>query len=330
MTPSQKHRILSGMRPTGKLHLGHLVGALENWVSLQNEVESFFLIADYHALTTNPDSSRLSENSLDMLIDWLSVGIDPRRSPVFRQSKIKEHAELHLLFSMLITTARLERNPAVKEQVRDLNIEHMSYGHLGYPVLQAADILLYKGNLVPVGEDQVPHVEISREIARRFNVQYGVVFPEPEAKLTKFARLPGLDGSEKKMSKSAGNTILLSDSPEEIQKKMRTAVTDPQKVRRNDPGRPEVCLVYTYHQRFNAGAAPQIEADCRAGTLGCVDCKGRVAAAIAGALAPVRERRAHFESHPAEVRDILADGEQRARAVAESTMSDVHHAMTIG
>ena len=330
MTPPQKHRILSGMRPTGKLHLGHLVGALENWVSLQNEVESFFLIADYHALTTNPDSSRLSENSMDMLVDWLSVGIDPHRSPVFRQSMIKQHTELHLLFSMLITTARLERNPAVKEQVRDLNIENMSYGHLGYPVLQAADILLYKGNLVPVGEDQVPHVEISREIARRFNAQYGVVFPEPEAKLTKFARLPGLDGNEKKMSKSAGNTILLSDSPEEIQKKMRTAVTDPQKVRRNDPGRPEVCLVYTYHQRFNAGAAPQIEADCRVGTLGCVDCKGRAAAAVAGALAPVRERRLHFESHPAEVRDILADGEQRARAVAESTMSDVHRAMTIG
>ncbi len=330
MTPSQKHRILSGMRPTGKLHLGHLVGALENWVTLQNEVESFFLIADYHALTTNPDSSRLPENSLDMLIDWLSVGIDPRRSPVFRQSMIKEHTELHLLLSMLITTARLERNPAVKEQVRDLNIENMSYGHLGYPVLQAADILLYKGNLVPVGEDQVPHVEISREIARRFNAQYGGVFPEPEAKLTKFARLPGLDGNDKKMSKSAGNTILLSDGPEEIQKKMRTAVTDPQKIRRNDPGRPEVCLVYTYHQRFNAGAAPQIEADCRTGTLGCVDCKGRAAAVIAGALAPVRERRAHFESNPAEVRAILADGEQRARAVAENTMSDVHRAMTIG
>ncbi|MBP1654755.1 MAG: trpS [Bacteroidetes bacterium] len=330
MTPSQKYRILSGMRPTGKLHLGHLVGALENWVSLQHEVESFFLIADYHALTTNPDSSRLHENSLDMLIDWLSVGIDPRRSPVFRQSMIKQHTELHLIFSMLITTARLERNPAVKEQVRDLNIENMSYGHLGYPVLQAADILLYKGNLVPVGEDQVPHVEISREISRRFNAQYGTVFPEPEAKLTKFARLPGLDGNDKKMSKSAGNTILLSDGPDEIQKKMRTAVTDPQKVRRNDPGRPEVCLVYTYHQRFNSGAAPGIEADCRTGTLGCVDCKGRAAAAIAGALAPVRDRRAHYESHPAEVMDILADGERRAREVADGTMSDVHRAMTIG
>lgn len=318
------------MRPTGRLHLGHLVGALENWVSLQNEVESYFLIADYHALTTNPDSSRLTENSVEMLIDWLSVGIDPGRSPVFRQSMIKEHAELHLVFSMLITTARLERNPAVKEQVRDLNIENMSYGHLGYPVLQAADILLYKGNLVPVGEDQVPHVEISREIARRFNTQYGTVFPEPEAKLTKFARLPGLDGNEKKMSKSAGNTILLSDGPEEIQKKVRTAVTDPQKIRRNDPGRPEVCLVYTYHERFNAVAAGQIGTDCRSGALGCVDCKGRAAAAIAKALEPVRERRAHFESHPAEVRDILADGERRARATAESTMSDVHRAMAIG
>jgi tryptophanyl-tRNA synthetase len=330
MTFSPKHRILSGMRPTGKLHLGHLVGALENWVLLQREVESFFLIADYHALTTNIDSSALAGNSLEMLIDWLSVGIDPERSPVFRQSRIKEHTELHLLFSMLISTARLERNPAVKDQVRDLHIESMSYGHLGYPVLQAADILLYKGNLVPVGEDQVPHVEISREIARRFNAQYGDVFPEPDAKLTKFARLPGLDGNDRKMSKSAGNTVLLSDSPEEIGRKMRTAVTDPQKIRRNDPGRPEVCLVYTYHQRFNADASDQIAADCRTGTLGCVDCKGRAAAAIAGALAPVRERRAHFESHPAEVADILAEGERRGREVAQQTMADVHRAMGIG
>jgi tryptophanyl-tRNA synthetase len=330
MTSSSNQRILSGMRPTGKLHLGHLVGALENWVVLQNEVESFFLIADYHALTTNLDSSRLAEYSLDMLIDWLSVGIDPRRSPMFRQSSIKEHTELHLILSMLITTARLERNPAVKEQVRDLNIESMSYGHLGYPVLQAADILLYRGTLVPVGEDQVPHVEISREIARRFNTQYSEVFPEPEAKLTMFARLPGLDGKDRKMSKSAGNAILLSDSPEEIQRRMRTAVTDPLKVRRNDPGRPEVCLVYSYHLRFNTAAAPEIEAGCRSGALGCVECKSRVAAAIAAVLEPVRVKRAHYESHPAEVDAILADGEQRARTVAAGTMADVHRAMSLG
>ena len=318
------------MRPTGKLHLGHLVGALENWVALQKEFNNYHLIADYHALTTSLDSSQIYKNSIDMLIDWLAAGIDPVQSPVFRQSQIKEHAELHLLFSMLITAARLERNPAVKEQVRDLNIENVSYGHLGYPVLQAADILLYKGELVPVGEDQVPHVEISREIARRFNNQYGSVFPEPEPKLTKFARLPGLNGIDKKMSKSSGNTVLLSDSPEEIQKRVRTAVTDPQKIRKNDPGRPEICLIYTYHKKFNDTESPQIEKDCRSGALGCVECKSRVAARIADTLAPFREKRAHFESHMNEVKEILTDGETRARARAQATMGEVRQAMALG
>ena len=296
------------MRPTGKLHLGHLVGALENWVALQQQFQNYHLIADYHALTTNLDSSDIYQNSVEMLMDWLAVGIDPVKSPMFRQSQIKEHAELHLIFSMLITQARLERNPAVKDQVRDLHIESVSYGHLGYPVLQAADILLYKGDFVPVGEDQVPHVEITREIARRFNSQYGNVFPEPEPKLTKFARLPGLDGQDKKMSKSAGNTILISDSAEEIQKKMKGAVTDPQKIRRNDPGRPEICLVYTYHQKFNAGEAPEIESGCRSGALGCVDCKRRCAARIVETLAPIREKRAFYETRPDEVTAIVADG----------------------
>ncbi len=322
--------ILSGMRPTGKLHLGHLVGALENWVALQQQFQNYHLIADYHALTTNLDSSDIYQNSVEMLMDWLAVGIDPVKSPMFRQSQIKEHAELHLIFSMLITQARLERNPAVKDQVRDLHIESVSYGHLGYPVLQAADILLYKGDFVPVGEDQVPHVEITREIARRFNSQYGNVFPEPEPKLTKFARLPGLDGQDKKMSKSAGNTILISDSAEEIQKKMKGAVTDPQKIRRNDPGRPEICLVYTYHQKFNAGEAPEIESGCRSGALGCVDCKRRCAARIVETLAPIREKRAFYETRPDEVTAILADGETKARARAQATMKEVQSAMKLG
>ncbi|MBI4547677.1 MAG: tryptophan--tRNA ligase [Ignavibacteriae bacterium] len=325
-----KKRILSGMRPTGKLHLGHLVGALENWVALQREYQNFHLIADYHALTTNLDTFKLYQNSFEMLIDWLSAGIDPKISPVFRQSQIKEHAELHLLLSMLITSARLERNPTVKEQVRDLNIENISYGHLGYPVLQAADILLYKGDVVPVGEDQVPHVEITREIARRFNAQYKKVFPEPEAKLTKFPRLPGLDG-KMKMSKSAGNTILLSDSPEVIKKKMSMAVTDPQKIRKNDPGRPEICLVfYAYHQKFNPSEIPQIDRDCRSGALGCVECKANAAKHIIEYLKPIREKRAYFEAHSSEVKDILIDGESRARIVAQETMKDVHEAMALG
>ena len=326
----RRQTILSGMRPTGKLHLGHLVGALESWVALQGEYDNYHLIADYHALTTNPDSSGIAANSAEMLLDWLAAGIDPARSPVFRQSQIKEHAELHLIFSMLITAARLERNPAVKDQVRDLHIENVSYGHLGYPVLQAADILLYKGDLVPVGEDQVPHVEIAREIARRFNQQYGTVFPEPEPKLTRFPRLPGLDGLDRKMSKSAGNTILLSDPPGVIHARMKTAVTDPQKVRRNDPGRPEVCLVYRYHRKFNPGGADEIDAGCRSGALGCVECKNRIADVVADHLAPFRERREHFASRPDEVRAILASGEERARARARGTMDEVRAAMHLG
>jgi tryptophanyl-tRNA synthetase len=316
------------MRPTGRLHLGHLVGALESWVALQSEYQNYHLIADYHALTTNLDTSHLYQNSIEMLTDWLAAGVDPKRSPVFRQSQIKEHAELHLLLSMLITAARLERNPTVKEQVRDLNIENISYGHLGYPVLQASDILLYKGDLVPVGEDQLPHLEITREIARKFNSQYGTVFPEPEGRITKFARLPGLDG--KRMSKSLGNTILLSDSPGEIGKKLRKAVTDPLKVRKGDPGRPEVCLVYSYHQKYSQAEVKEIEFGCRSGALGCVECKANAANHIGESLAPLREKRAYFETHPDEVRDILHDGETRARRVAQQTMAEVHTAMRMG
>lgn len=328
---SRKKRILSGMRPTGKLHLGHLAGALENWVQLQSEYENYHLIADYHALTTNLDSSAIYENSIDMLIDWLAAGIDPAASPMFRQSQIKEHPELHLIFSMLITNARLERNPTLKDQVRDLEMENVSYGHLGYPVLQAADILLYKGEVVPVGEDQLPHIEITREIARRFNAQYASghpVFPEPEGKITRFARLPGLDG--KRMSKSVGNTILLSDPPETIKTKMRSAVTDPQKIRRGDPGRPEVCLVYTYHQKYSPAEVATIEHDCRSGALGCVDCKMKAVKHIAESLAPIQEKRSYYEQHPEQVKAILLDGETRAKAIAHQTMQEVHEAMKLG
>ena len=316
------------MRPTGKLHIGHLVGALENWVALQKEYQNYHLIADYHALTTNPDTTDIEENSIDMLIDWLSAGIDPKSSPMFRQSQVKQHPELHLIFSMLITSARLERNPTLKDQVRDLALDTVAYGHLGYPVLQAADILLYKGEVVPVGEDQLPHIEITREIARRFNQQYKPVFPEPEAKLTKFARLPGLDG--RRMSKSVGNTILLSDDPAVINNKMRKAVTDPQKVRKGDPGRPDICLVFAYHNKFNDSEVGEIRKGCESGSLGCLDCKLNCSKHIADTLAPLREKRAYFESHRNEVRDILADGETRAGSIASSTMTEVHKAMGMG
>jgi tryptophanyl-tRNA synthetase len=330
-------RILSGMRPTGRLHLGHYVGALENWVALQEsgEYETFFLIADYHSLTTNLDSSHLYQNSIEMMLDWLAAGVNPEKSPIFRQSQIKAHTELFLIFSFLITTSRLERNPSLKEQVRDLELDTISYAHLGYPVLQAADILLYKGSIVPVGDDQLPHIEITREIARRFNQTYSKpngesVFPEPEGKVTQFARLVGLDGKAK-MSKSLGNTILLSDAPDEVMKKVRTAVTDTAKIRKNDPGNPDVCTVFAYHKRFtNAEETKQIDADCRSGALGCVECKKRCAGSISEFLAPMLERRAQFAQKPDDLHAVLLDGEARARAVAEQTMSEVRQVMKLG
>ncbi len=324
-----KKRILSGMRPTGKLHIGHYVGALENWVKLQDEYESFHLIADYHVLTTNLDTNEIYHNTIEMLIDWLACGLDPVKSPMFRQSQIKQHAELNLIFSMLITVNRLERNPTLKDQVRDLHIENVVYGHLGYPVLQTADILLYKGNAVPVGDDQVPHIEISREIARRFNNQYGNVFPEPEALLTKFSRLSGLDGNAK-MSKSLDNTILLSDDVETVKAKLKKAVTDPQKVRKGDPGNPDICLIFSYHKKFNPEEIKEIESGCRSGELGCFDCKMKCASKISIFLEPIIDKRKHYEKSMDDVIDILNDGELRARKVAEQTMNEVHKQMKLG
>ena len=324
-----KKRILSGMRPTGKLHIGHFVGALENWVELQDKFDNFHLIADYHALTTNLDSSSIYNDSIDMLIDWLAAGLNPLKSPMFRQSQIKQHTELNLIFEMLITVSRLERNPTLKDQIRDLNIDNVIFGHLGYPILQAADILLYKGDAVPVGEDQVPHVEITREIARKFNNQYGNVFPEPEPILSKFARLPGLDGNAK-MSKSLGNTILLSDDGETIKAKMKKAVTDPNKVRKGDPGNPEICLVFSYHKKFNPGEVQDIDKGCRSGALGCFDCKMNCSEKISTFLGPIREKRNYYEKNINEVKDILADGEKRGREAASRTMNEVHERMGIG
>ena len=325
----RKKRILSGMRPTGKLHIGHYVGALENWIKLQDEYESYHLIADYHVLTTDLNTNDIYNNSIEMLIDWLAAGLDPEKSPMFRHSKIKGHPELALIFGMLITVNRLERNPTLKDQVRDLNIENISFGYLGYPVLQAADILMYKGEAVPVGEDQVPHVEITREIARRFNNQYGEVFPEPEPLLTQFARLQGIDGNAK-MSKSLGNAILLSDDPETVKAKMKKAVTDPKKIRKGDPGNPDICLVYSYHKKFNPEEVPDVEAGCRSGSLGCVDCKMRCAARISMFLEPIIEKRKYYENNLNVVKDILNDGEQRAGITAEETMNEVRQKMKIG
>ncbi|MBD3225165.1 MAG: tryptophan--tRNA ligase [Caldithrix sp.] len=323
-----KKRILSGMRPSGRLHLGNYAGALENWVQLQKEYDCFYFIADWHALTTDAEAAfTVKENTLQMVIDWLSSGIDPQQ-PIFIQSRVKAHAELHLLFSMLITTARLERNPTLKEQIRDLKAETMIYGHLGYPVLQAADILIYKANVVPVGEDQAPHVEITRELARKFNQTYDEVFPEPETRLTQFARLPGLDG--RKMGKSNDNYILLSDTPEQIEKRVRTAITDPQKIRRNDPGRPDICNVFAFHKKFNQAEIQDIREGCETGALGCVACKKNCAQKIADFFAPHREKRAYYEAHMDEVQEIIELGVSKANEIAAQTMDEVHNVMKMG
>ncbi|HXF59414.1 MAG TPA: tryptophan--tRNA ligase [Candidatus Saccharimonadales bacterium] len=329
MRTAKKPRILSGMRPTGKLHLGNYLGALQNWVALQDSSENLHMVADWHSLTTDYEHvEQIQPNTIEMVIDWLAAGIDPEKSPVFIQSRIQEHAELHLIFSMLVTTSRLERNPTVKEQVRDLHLEDaVSYGHLGYPVLQAADILLYKANLVPVGEDQVPHIELTREIARKFNSLYGEVFPVPEVRLTKFPRVPGLDG--RRMSKSLDNTIYLSDPPEAILAKVMTAYTDPKKLRANDPGNPDGCVVFAYHRAFNGENAESIGADCRAGRLGCVANKRNLAAILAEQLRPFRERREELRAHPERVREALRSGEERARKIAQETMREVREAMKL-
>jgi tryptophanyl-tRNA synthetase len=329
-----KKIILSGMRPTGKLHIGHYVGALENWVELQNDYQNYHLIADYHTLTTSLNTDNVYDDSIEMAIDWIASGIDPEKSPIFRQSKIKEHTELFLIFSMLITKARLEKNPTLKEQIKDLNLQTIAYGHLGYPVLQAADILLYKGDVVPVGEDQVPHVEITRQIASNFNEHFKkangqLIFPIPEPKITKFARLPGLDGKAK-MSKSLDNTILLSDVEDVIKGKMKKAFTDPEKLRKGDKGNPDICLVYTYHRKFNSEGTQEIREVCTSGSLGCFDCKMKVSNSISEFLKPIREKREVLEQNKSGVLDVLIESEKKAKSIAECTMEEVRVSMKIG
>jgi tryptophanyl-tRNA synthetase len=323
----KKGIILSGMRPTGKLHLGHLVGALENWIKLQETYDCYFLVADYHVLTTGFEkSAEIPGNIHEMVLDWLAVGLDPQRAKFLIQSKVIEHCELNLIFSMITPMPWVERNPTIKDMIADMGLGgKIHYGLMGYPILQAADILLYRADLVPVGEDQVAHVEMTREIARRFNHLYSNVFPEPKAKLTKFSRLPGTDG--KKMSKSLGNSIYISDDDESVIKKVRQMVTDPQKVRRGDPGRPEVCSVFAYHGIFNNEETGEIAENCRTGALGCVDCKSKIAAAVGKVLDPIRERRASFENIPDQVRQILSDGSAAASVRAGETMGLVREAM---
>src|SRR3984885_13987608 len=330
MTPSSqsRKRVLSGMRSTGKLHLGNYVGALQNWVRMQDEYECFFCVADWHALTTDyADTSHVKENSLEVALDWLAAGLDPEKSVIFIQSHVLAHAELHLLFSMITPLGWLERVPTYKEQRENIKDKDLgTYGFLGYPVLQSADILIYKADVVSVGEDQVAHVELTREIARRFNGFYGEVFPEPKSLLTPAPKLPGTDG--RKMSKSSGNTILLTDPEPVVRQKLKTMVTDPARVRRSDPGNPDVCPVGDLHKIFSDRATmDKVNVGCRSAGIGCIECKSWAADSLVKLLAPMQERRKKFEENPRLTWDILEAGTERAAKAAAETMADVREAM---
>lgn len=326
----KKGVILSGMRSTGALHLGNYMGALENWVRLQDEYECYFMVADWHALTsTYENTADYKENITQMLVDWLAAGLDPQKSTLFLQSAVKEHAELHLLLGMSTPLSWLLRCPTYKDQLQQLKEKNLTtYGFLGYPNLQAADIMMYKGTHVPVGEDQLPHLELTREIVRRFNFLYETeVFPEPKPLLTKAKLLPGLDG--RKMSKSYGNAIALSDSPDIIAKKVLSMVTDPARVRKDDPGHPEVCSVFAYHKLFSVDEVDEIEANCRAGTIGCVACKKKLLVRVQEMMTPIYDRRQYWLSHMDDVRQIIVEGNRRATIKASETIADVRKVMRI-
>lgn len=328
---STKGRIFSGMQPSGKFHLGNYFGALENWVKLQHEYECFFSIVNLHSLTSQyEDTSKIPENIHNMALDWLSAGLDPEKNVIFIQSQVKEHAELHLLLSMITPLAWLERVPTYKDKLQQLGLagkEINTYGFLGYPELMTADIILYKADTVPVGEDQIPHLELAREITRRFNNLYGNIFPEPQARLSKAPTLPGIDG--RKMSKSYGNEISFSASPDEIRTRVKMMVTDPQRVKKTDKGNPEVCTVYAFQKIFNPAEVEEIGTQCRAGTIGCVECKKRLADRMIEYLADVHARRQVLEKNPGRVAEILEYGAERARKVASATMQEVSRAMRL-
>jgi tryptophanyl-tRNA synthetase len=325
----EKLRVLSGMRPTGRLHLGHLLGALNNWKEFQTEYECFYMIADWHALTTTyADTSQFQEDIKQMLIDWLSCGISPEQCVIFRQSQIPEHAELHILLSTITPLGWLERCPTYKEQMKELShLDLNTYGFLGYPVLQAADILVYKANIVPVGEDQLPHLELTREITRRFNHFYGKVFPIPDAKLTQTPKLPGTDG--RKMSKSYNNCIYLSDSVDEIRKKVKSMITDPARIHPTDLGHPDVCTVFAFHQAFNNEGVDTIKYECQEAKRGCVECKEELTQILLDKLKYIHESRKELEKDTQQIINILNEGKEKAREITSSVMLEVRHAMKI-
>lgn len=334
-----RQTIVSGFRPTGKLHLGHLHGTLTNWVRLQSEYRCFFFVADWHALTTGKtDAESIQDNTEEMVIDWLSVGLDPNQSVIFRQSDVKEHAELHLLFSMITPTPWLIRNPTVKEQARELGfidsddeaaVATIHYGLLGYPVLQAADILMYKAQRVPVGVDQVPHIELTREIARRFNAVYEAgIFPEPQALLTEIPKILGVDG--RKMSKSYGNAVVLSDSPQEVDTKLSRMMTDPRRARRRDPGDPADCPAFHLHRLYCTPEEIEFVTNgCKTADIGCLECKKIMIKHVLDDLAEFREKRTYWENHRDDVRDVLREGERQAHEIARQTMAEVREVVGV-
>jgi tryptophanyl-tRNA synthetase len=322
-----RERVLSGMRPTGRLHLGNYLGALESWVKLQADYECFYFVANWHMLTTDPGhSAEAAANTVEMAADWLAAGLDPERSTLFIQSLVPEHAELHLLFSMVAPVGWLERVPTYKEMVEQLDLASPSYGLLGYPLLQSADILMYKGQWVPVGVDQVPHVELTREVARRFNYTWRAVFPEPQAKLTRIPKVPGTDG--RKMSKSLGNAIELADGRETVTAKIRPMITDPARRRRSDPGNPDVCPVFDLHRIFTPDGPREAAAHgCRTAGIGCLDCKAVLLEHMLPPLDAIRERRQRHIERPKELIEILHEGSRRARETARRTMEEVRDAV---
>lgn len=326
--PKDIKRVLSGMRPTGKIHLGNYFGALKTWLELQDKAECFFFIADWHAITTSyHDTKDLANNTLEMMADWVAAGLDPEKSILFVQSSVKEHAELHLLLSMITPVRWLERNPTYKEMMENLKDRELAtYGFLGYPVLQTADIVLYKADTVPVGIDQIPHLELSREITRRFNRFFGKLFPEPRPYLSEAPKLPGLDG--RKMSKSYGNCIYLADTEEEVNKKVMSMVTDPSRVRKTDPGHPEICSVFAYHRIFTPpDRTKELEEACKKGEIGCVQCKRELAKNLNDFLKPIREKRQDLLSKPKSLIETFVEGSKKAREIAKETMEEVREAV---
>jgi tryptophanyl-tRNA synthetase len=325
-----KKRVLSGMQPSGLLHLGNLMGALDNWRKLQNQYECYYFIADWHALTTNyADTSKIRSYIKEMVIDWIAAGLDPEKSVLFQQSLVPEHAVLHVLLSMSTPLPWLERVPTYKEKMEQIQDKDLhTYGFLGYPVLQAADILIYKANFVPVGIDQLPHLELTREICRRFNAFYGEVFPEPQPLMTEYPKLPGTDG--RKMSKSYNNCLFLSDKPEEITKKVMQMVTDPARKRRQDPGNPDVCPLFALNQIFSPKEwVNYVNVECRRAGIGCVDDKKELLKHLLAYLAPMQERRLALADEPQRITEIIAEGSRRARVVAAQTLAEVNEAMKL-